>query len=570
MAKWRGHPSVRGSSEMMRMILLCFSAIGITFTWGFEMTYCTPYLLNLGLTKSNTSLVWIAGPISGLIVQPIVGAIADQSTSRWGRRRPLMVIGSVITAFHLFLLGFTREIVGVFLPESEFASRLTMWLAVYSIWVIDFAINASMSCSRSLVVDILPIHKQQAGAAWYSRLAAFGHLLSYGTGSVDLVTTFGTRFGDSQFKLLALFSIFAVLSTCALTCWAVTEKVLLAHGRKEKVWRQRSELFGIRSYIYRLGCEPSAGRISGPGSASWFPFNFYGTTWVGETYFRYDLSPEERKSRDPLSEIGRIGSSALVIYSLITFAGSFLLPLFVSSPEDTEFTHRPPRAIASALNRLEALKPDLLTAWILGHLGFSAAMSMAPFATSYKFATVLVASCGIPWAMTQWAPPTFLGIEVNRLSGESDTLPTTYQPVSSPSPVPSQGTLSVPQAPSVTRPSLSALSSPEATSLNPSHANSYSSSSSSASAPPTSASGELSGIYFGILNIYTTIPQFMGAVMSGIVFSILEPGKSPELAEGTGKEPSMDGPNAISVCLFIGAMTTLVSAYMTTRLRYIQ
>ncbi|CAI4216745.1 unnamed protein product [Parascedosporium putredinis] len=523
MSKWRGHPSVKGSSELVKMVLLCFSAIGITFTWGFEMTYCTPYLLNLGLSKSTTSLVWIAGPISGLIVQPIVGTIADQSTSKWGRRRPLMVVGSVITALHLFLLGFTKEIVGFFLPESEFSSRLTIWLAIYSIWVIDFAINASMSCSRSLVVDILPIHKQQAGAAWYSRLAAFGHLLSYGIGSVDLVTTLGTTFGGSQFKQLALISIFAVLATCAVTCWSVTEKRRcgdsdhLVHP-PAPTSESEGNLLGA---LLVVDCEAfflQAARLF----RCWFPFNFYGTTWVGETYFRYDLTPEERKTRDPLSEIGRIGSSALVIYSLITFAGSFLLPLFVGSPDDSDFTHRPPRAIASFLNRIEAIKPDLLTAWILGHLGFSLSMSLAPFATSYKFATVLVASCGLPWAMTQWAPPTFLGIEVNRLSGESDTLPTTYQPVSGPHAASPHGALSPVHS---QRPALSPLLPPggDEASRNPSHTSSRSSASSSASAPPSSASGELSGIYFGILNIYTTIPQFLGAVMSGIVFSILEP-----------------------------------------------
>jgi len=111
----------------------------------------------------------------------------------------------------------------------------------------------------------------------------------------------------------------------------------------------------------------------------------------------------------------------------------------------------------------------------------------------------------------------------------------------------------------------------QANSHNPSHTNSYASASSSSSSPTprTSASGELSGIYFGILNIYTTIPQFMGAVMSGIVFALMEPGKSEESTESID-QPDMEGFNAISVCLFIGAMTTLVSAYMTSRLRHVK
>lgn len=112
-------------------------------------TDCTPYLLNLGLTKSSTSLVWIAGPISGLVMQPIVGALADKSTSRFGRRRPLMVAGSLVVSANLLLLGFTREFVGLFL-DGEAATTAAMWLAVLAIWVMDFAINAC-GCFDSLL-----------------------------------------------------------------------------------------------------------------------------------------------------------------------------------------------------------------------------------------------------------------------------------------------------------------------------------------------------------------------------------------------------------------------------------
>jgi solute carrier family 45 protein 1/2/4 len=103
---------------------------------------CTPYLLNLGLTKSSTSLVWIAGPLSGLVVQPVVGVIADESKSKWGRRRPLMVVGSIIVAISLLILGFTRELVGLVVTDEEAAKRPTIVVAVLAIYVVDFAINA--------------------------------------------------------------------------------------------------------------------------------------------------------------------------------------------------------------------------------------------------------------------------------------------------------------------------------------------------------------------------------------------------------------------------------------------
>jgi solute carrier family 45 protein 1/2/4 len=86
------------------------------------------------------------------------------------------------------------------------------------------------------------------------------------------------------------------------------------------------------------------------------------------------------------------------------------------------------------------------------------------------------------------------------------------------------------------------------------------------------STGELSGLYFGILNIYTTLPQFLGTFISMIVFSILEPGKSPELASDAdpSEHHGTDGPNAIAVCLFIGALSAVGAAWATKKLRDLQ
>jgi len=91
------------------------------------------------------------------------------------------------------------------------------------------------------------------------------------------------------------------------------------------------------------------------------------------------------------------------------------------------------------------------------------------------------------------------------------------------------------------------------------------SSSSPSTSTTTSSTGELAGIYLGILNLFTTLPQFVGTFISMIVFSILEPGKSPELAEGD--EHETEGVNAIAVCLFVGAVSAVGAAYATARLR---
>lgn len=225
-------------------------------------------------------------------------------------------------------------------------------------------------------------------------MSAIGHMIGYAAGATDLVKVFGTWLGDTQFKQLSIVAMLTMVGTNAITCWAVTERVLISkqavHKGRFKVFRQ------IYSTILHL--PPRIRAICWAQFWSWigwFPFLFYSTTWVGETYFRYDVPDDAKDSDDVLGEMGRIGSISLVIYSIITFAGAFILPLFVESPEDNKFTPRPPRAVSSFLQKFSRLKPNLLTTWIAGHLMFATAMAMAPFAASFRFATALVCLCGL-------------------------------------------------------------------------------------------------------------------------------------------------------------------------------
>lgn len=78
--------------------------------YGVETSYANMYLLSLGMTKSLLSFVWLAGPLSGLIIQPVIGVMADSSTSKYGRRRPFMVIGSIMVCGSLFTISWAKEI----------------------------------------------------------------------------------------------------------------------------------------------------------------------------------------------------------------------------------------------------------------------------------------------------------------------------------------------------------------------------------------------------------------------------------------------------------------------------
>lgn len=148
--------------------------------------------------------------------------------------------------------------------------------------------------------------------------------------------------------------------------------------------------------------------------------------------------------------------------------------------------------------------------------------------------------------MASWAPSAFLGVEVNKLSGAAQTGPS-YRRLSNDS--------DIEMADVDGRPTLFLDHGPE----------------DAHTSQKSSSTGELSGIYFGILNIYTTIPQFIGTLLSTVVFAVLEPGKSPELAHEAPSEEQhkTEGPNAIAVVLFIGAMGAVVAIFATRKLRYL-
>lgn len=298
-----------------------------------------------------------------------------------------------------------------------------------------------------------------------------------------------------------------------------------------------------------------------------FPFLFYSSTFVGEIYYRYEHpapEPGSKDDHDALGNIGRLGSMALVFFSLITFCSSVVLPYVIKSPKASEarFTPRPPTSLAPSIQALlakaYAMQPDLTSAWSLSNLLFAMITVFAPWIRTLSSATKLVASCGVPWAVSCWAPFALLGIEINKMSSDS------------------HGHVAGSHAPGYTavRGSIDedygagleagqhrrVLSNGELRRHNAGANDAHSS------------TGELAGLYLGVLNVYTTLPQFVGTFISWVVFSLLEPGANDHDAETDPDHHrwlniKKNAPNAIAVCMFIGALCSLISAEAARRLK---
>lgn len=408
-------------------------------------------------------------------------------------------------------------------------------------------------------------------------MSSLGHIIGYAMGALDLVGTFGTFLGDTQFKQLTVIAALSIIGTSFVTCWAVTERVLISspprrHKGRFRVVRQIwSSLLSLPPRIRSI-CWVVFWTWIG-----WYPFHIYSSTWVGETYFRFDVPSSVRASNDVLGDMGRIGSTALTVYSMVNFAAAWLLPPLIRAPDDRTFTRRPPPRLAKVVELANGRKPDLLTAWFASHLLFATAMFITPFAASFRFATFLVALCGLPWTVAGWAPTTFLGVEVNKLSGGGPLPPPSnsaqYRRLSNEGRDPTgaiellapprRDTLTVEHGPD------GGSDTDEDEEGNGAPARLHLPQGTAAALPASSTTGELSGIYFGILNIYSTIPQFISTLMSTVVFAVLEPGKSPELAPDAppADHHATDGVNAIAVCMFLGGFSTLMAAWATRKLK---
>ncbi len=137
----------QASKSVWYLILLTISIGGLQIAWSVEMSNGSPYLLSLGISKSLMALVWIAGPLSGTLVQPYVGMLSDNCRISWGKRKPFMIGGTVATIISLMFLAWTKEIVAGFFgifsvaPNSDAVKYSVIVIAVLWVYVLDFAIN---------------------------------------------------------------------------------------------------------------------------------------------------------------------------------------------------------------------------------------------------------------------------------------------------------------------------------------------------------------------------------------------------------------------------------------------
>ena len=138
---------------------MSFGFLGIQFGFALQGGFMSRIFQTLGADEESIPLLWIAAPLTGFIVQPIIGYLSDRTWHpRWGRRRPYFLIGAVLSSLALF-----------FVPYSP-----TLWIAAGFLWIMDASINISMEPFRALVADKLDDSQRSYGFVTQTLIIGIG------------------------------------------------------------------------------------------------------------------------------------------------------------------------------------------------------------------------------------------------------------------------------------------------------------------------------------------------------------------------------------------------------------
>ncbi|MDZ7628491.1 MAG: MFS transporter [Parvularculaceae bacterium] len=167
-------PGAKPHLPPWRILEMNLGFLGLQFSFGLQQGNMGPIYSYLGADEASLPLLQLAGPMTGLLVQPIVGALSDRTNSRWGRRTPYFIAGAILSTLGLFFMPFSSSIV----------------MAVSLLWILDAGNNMTMEPYRAYVSDRLNPDQRRFGFLTQSAFTGLAQMLAFLTPSM-MVYAFG-------------------------------------------------------------------------------------------------------------------------------------------------------------------------------------------------------------------------------------------------------------------------------------------------------------------------------------------------------------------------------------------
>ncbi len=164
-----------------------FGFLGIQFGWGLQMANMSAIYEYLHARPDQIPMLWLAAPLTGLLIQPVIGQMSDRTWSRLGRRRPYFLAGAILSSLALIAM-----------PNSS-----ALWMAAGLLWILDASMNVSMEPFRAFVADMLPDEQRTRGFAMQSLFIGLGAVIASAmpfilTHWFHISDTAGAARGDSR------------------------------------------------------------------------------------------------------------------------------------------------------------------------------------------------------------------------------------------------------------------------------------------------------------------------------------------------------------------------------------
>ncbi len=299
---------------------MCFGFFGIQFGWSLQMGNMSAIYEFLGAEADQIPGLWLAAPMTGLLVQPIVGYLSDRT---WhptlGRRRPFFLVGAILSSLALFIM-----------PNSS-----AVWMAAGTLWILDSCINITMEPFRAFVADNLDEEQQSFGYAMQSMFIGaasfiagflpgllvnwFGISREKGAGGIPQNIMWSFYIGSAVFLVAVLYTVFKS-----------QEYPPSDPDWKQKRSQNRGSLSaGFREILEAIGNMPSAmKRLAMVQFLTWpglFLMWFYYSTGVAADIFGGDAITNSDRYTEGLEH----ANATSAILNLVTFAFSFTIPFWV-------------------------------------------------------------------------------------------------------------------------------------------------------------------------------------------------------------------------------------------------
>src|ERR1044071_4427379 len=324
-AHWAAEPlSLEGASmnrprmSFWQIFNMSFGFLGIQFGWGLQLANMSGIYTYLGTKPEDVPILWLAGPITGLLVQPIIGSMSDRTWNRLGRRRPYFLTGAILASIALF-----------FMPDSS-----VLWMAAGLLWILDASINITMEPFRAFVADKLPEEQRTLGFVMQSFFIGIGQTLANGLpylfsalGVVGVMATGIPLSGDYSFKIGAIVFLIAVVWTVITTKEYPPEDMeAFKRLRQEK----RGCLRGFGEIFSSVAEMPATMKqLAVVQFFTWFAlpcmWQFFSLAIARHVF----LAPDESSPR--FAEATEWGGLCFAVYNVVCFVIAFLLPGFAKA-----------------------------------------------------------------------------------------------------------------------------------------------------------------------------------------------------------------------------------------------